>query len=1041
MPLGRGAGEPAWVRASLAVVALCGACGAENRAEARFCDGCGSSLGSAAGLPQQRKTVTVVFCDLVGSTALGESRDLEAVQLLLARYFERMRAIVERHGGAVEKFIGDAVVAVFGVPVVHEDDAMRAVRAAAEMQAASPELGLEFRVGVNTGEVVASRETLVTGDAVNVAARLEQAAAPGEILLGAETHALVRDAVRVEALTPLDLKGKQEPVEALRLLEIERDAPGLARRLDAPMVGRAHELQLLGSAFENAVRRRGCALFTLLGSAGVGKSRLAREFLSEVDAEVVEGQCLSYGEGITYFPVVEVVKQLGGTDPELLAESAAAAAAIGTLLGERAEATTAEEIAWAVRKLLEARARDRPLVVVFDDIHWGEPTFLDLVEHVADQSREAAILVLCLGRLELLDGRPGWAGGKLNATTVLLEPLDAGETDELIDRLQGGEELEAGLAERIRVAADGNPLFVEEMLAMVLESGKGEMVVPPTVRALLAARLDQLDPGERSVLERGSIEGPLFHTAAVEALAREPAPVGSELAALVRKELVRPDRPRVQTGEAYRFRHLLIRDAAYEAVPKAMRADLHERLADWLEQHGIDLVERDEMLGYHLEQANRYRTELDPLDDGIRALGERAAGHLVAAGRRAANQGDYRAEVKLFERALELGIADPREHAMLQLELGLHLGAVGRHADASRMLTEAFDAATRLDDRGLATVARLERAGWGRLWRPETDLEELRKTVEESIETLEELGDERHLPRAYRLLGLTFRRQGRLAEACAAYEQALRHADASADQVSRREVLGSIAFALLSGPAPVGEGIRRCEEMIRSNPNDHVVEATVLRCLAPLVAMAGRSDEARELVATSGRMLEELDLHVATWVYRNASAEAKEFTGDRAGAQVELQAKWQRIVDIEERTSNKQADLRAMEAANHLALLYCDEGSWEDAERCLAYSRDVAIPICFAAETPLRLAGQARLAAHRGRLAEASTLAHEAVELAEQSDMPNLKARVWLALAEVEGANGRSSEGDGAVAKALDLYERKGNVAAAERLRAGVASA
>src|SRR5581483_11466223 len=410
-------------------MAACAACGAANRGGARFCDSCGAQLEAPAPAQQQRKTVTVLFCDVVGSTALGESTDPEALRGLLARYFERMRALVERHGGTVEKFIGDAVMAVFGVPVVHEDDAVRALRAAAEMRDALPELGVGGRIGVATGEVVTgTEERLATGDAVNVAARLQQAAAPGEILVGGETRALARDAIVAEELEPLTLKGKQAPVTAYRLVSVVPDAPGVARRLDAPMVGRVAERRLLDDAFANAVRRRTCALFTLLGTAGVGKSRLVREFLSGVDANVCEGRCLSYGDGITYWPVVEIVKQLGGADHE---------GPIAALLGESDVPTSPEEIAWAVRKLLERTAADRPLIVVFDDLHWGEATFLDLVEHVADLARDAPILLLCLARPDLLDRRPGWGGGKLNATTVLLEPLDAQETDELIERLLG----------------------------------------------------------------------------------------------------------------------------------------------------------------------------------------------------------------------------------------------------------------------------------------------------------------------------------------------------------------------------------------------------------------------------------------------------------------------------------------------------------------------------------------------------------------------------------------------------------------------------
>ena len=411
----------------------------------------------AANAPREsRKVVTAVFCDVVGSTAMGESNDPEAVRIVLARYFERMKGIVERHGGTVEKFIGDAVVGVFGVPVVHEDDALRACRAAVEMRDALPELGIVCRIGVNTGEVMATADQLLaSGDAVNVAARLEQAAPPGEILVGESTFALTRSAVDVEVVEPLSLKGKAEPVPVFRLLAVTGELSDDSRRRWSD--GRPN-----CAGYATRIDRRcttGRASCSPCSARPVSVSRGSLpSFSKNLDARVVRGRCLSYGEGITYWPVVEVVKQLASLpDGE-------AARPLRSLLGETQESTSADEIAWSFRKLLEQEAQLQPLVVVFDDLHWAEETLIDLVEHVADLSRDAPLLLFCMARPELLERRPVWGGGKWNATTILLEPLDAGEAGELIGSLGG---VSDELQERIVQIAEGNPLFLEEMLALV----------------------------------------------------------------------------------------------------------------------------------------------------------------------------------------------------------------------------------------------------------------------------------------------------------------------------------------------------------------------------------------------------------------------------------------------------------------------------------------------------------------------------------------------------------------------------------------------
>ncbi|MGL6279310.1 MAG: AAA family ATPase, partial [Gaiella sp.] len=671
-------------------MAVCASCGRESPDEFGFCPGCGAPLAPTTEARDVRKVVTVLFCDLVGSTALGDRTDPEALRGLMTRYYDAARAILERHGGTVEKFVGDAVMAVFGIPVASEDDALRAVRAAVELRSGVQGLGLEARIGVNTGTVMAGDgDTFVTGDAVNVAARLEQTAAAGDVVIGPETLRLVRDAVVAEAVE-LVVKGKQEPVRGHRLLSLDATAAGFSRRLDAPIVGRRRERARLHVDFEDVVETGSCRLVTLIGPAGVGKSRLAADFLEHVGAEaaVGQGRAESYGEGITYAPLANALQQLGLDPREAIRSSAG-------------------DTQLATRALLERMARTRPVVLVFDDLHWAEPPLLDVVEHIAEWSRGAPILLLCLARPELLDRRPGWAGGKLNATSVLVEPLPEDAADLLAGQLLGDLELDPGVRSRILETAEGNPLFIEE-LAVLAREGVDVGALPATIQAVLQARLDRLGDEERTVIERAAVEGQVFHRGAVTALAPEGqrAGVAAQLLALVRKELIRPDRTQIVGDDAFRFRHLLIRDTAYEALSKATRAELHERYADWLVQQGTVLTE-DEMVGYHLEQARRYLVDLDR--DALRAgeLAARAASRLGAAGRAAFQRDELYGARNLLTRAVAL-LADGPDRRRLIADLVDVLGQTGDTVEASALVTEL----EQCDEERDRAVARALRARW-----------------------------------------------------------------------------------------------------------------------------------------------------------------------------------------------------------------------------------------------------------------------------------------------------------------------------------------
>ena len=611
-----------------ATVVICAACGQENPAGFSFCGACGAALAGQAPT-DVRKTVTIVFCDLVGSTALGERTDPEVLRDVMARYHAELRAILERHGGTVEKFVGDAAMAVFGLPQVHEDDALRAVRAAVEMRDAVATLGLEVRIGVNTGEVVAGTgETLATGDAVNVAARLEQAAEAGEVLIGSVTQRLVRDAVRAEAVEPLVLKGKQEPVAAFRVLGlVDEVAPAFTRPIDAPFVGRRDELEELERALALAVETRTPQLATIVGAPGIGKSRLARELLGRVQARVVVGRCLPYGEGITYWPLQEIASQVGDVRATLQGVSDAELAAIRVeaALGVTDTPVSPEEIAWGVRRLFEVLAVQGPLVVVFDDIHWAESAFLDLIEYLASFVHDAPMLVLCTARPDLFDVRPSWTAPKPSATLVTLQPLSEDDSETLVERLgrPAGTRASSASCRQPR----GTRSSSSSSWRMQAESGD-ELEVPPTLQALLAARIDRLGrAGARCCparLGRGTALPPRRR-----GRARCPSPSGAEVGAhllsLVRKELIRPDRATLPGDDAFRFGHILIRDAAYDAIPKRQRAALHERVRR-LARSEARRRRPDEVVGYHLEQAYRYGAELGAVDPNV---GRRAAERLA----------------------------------------------------------------------------------------------------------------------------------------------------------------------------------------------------------------------------------------------------------------------------------------------------------------------------------------------------------------------------------------------------------------------------
>ena len=937
-----------------------------------------------------RKTVTVLFCDLAGSTALGERVDPERLRELLAIWFDAMQEAVEQHGGTVEKFVGDAVMAVFGVPTVHEDDAVRAVRAALDMRDAVEQLNvelalpLEVRIGINTGEVATGdgAATLVSGDAVNTAKRLEQAAQPGEIVIGDATRRLVENAVDLEPLAPIEAKGKRRPVEAWRVRAAIPGALGVARRLDTPLVGRTAELELLREELAAATRDRTCRLVTVFGPAGIGKSRLAAELRATLTA-----RCLPYGDGISLQPLADLVHAAGGERAVL---DAVAAEEDGALVAARIceGGGTTEEHQWAVRRLLETFARRHPLVVCIEDVHWAQPAFLDLLEYIAGWTRDAPILLVCLARPELLDVRPRWPGRSLT-----LGPLSGAETDRLLDELAAEWPLDAAARAQIAETAEGNPLFVEQLVAM-LADGRGPAELPPTIQALLAARLDALEPDERRVLERASVVGRDFSRAAVAALAD--GDVSACLLALVRKELLRPLPSPYADADGFQFRHALIRDAAYSAVPKRVRADLHERAADWLTEHDGD----DEIVGFHLEQAHLLRRDLGLHDPWT---GERAGGLLGAAGRRAAARADAASASQLLQRALALLPADDPRRAAFLRDLSESLWARGEREASERALDESIALAQAAGDVQLEWYGRVEHAA--RVALVERDPGALAPVAERAIAIFDELGDDLGLARAWRRLGLVAFVDKRHAEAAAHAERALAHAVASGDESERARSADLLCSSLVFGPARVPEAVARLETLFADAGHNVVLRANVGASLAALLAMNEDIERARALIAEARATYDELGLELPR-IGCDETASTVELLAGEPHVAVHLLRKSLSALD-----GGGYGRLRDAYVAL-LALLLGMTGDLDGARALL----DGNPPGPSSHET-------ARLLAARALVDNDAALAREAVALADATDELNLRAELHVVLARVLGD-------DGELETARRLYELKGNVAA-----------
>jgi tetratricopeptide (TPR) repeat protein len=941
----------------------------------------------------------------------------------------------------VEKFIGDAVMAVFGVPDVHEDDALRACRAAVEMRGAVPELAEELKrtrridfavkLGVNSGHVFvgtgSQRGTFAAGDAINVAARLEQVAEAQEILLGERTYELVERHVRAEPLEPLAVKGRSEKVRAWRLLELAPEPQELVGSA-APLVGRERELDQLRAALVRTRDDRVCGLCTIVGPAGIGKTRLARELLAEVgdSATVAVGRCLSYGEAIAYHALIEIVKELAGEEPERRIaelihdadECELVVRRLRTTLGLSEETAPPEEIFWAVRRLFEAVARDRPLVAVVEDVHWAEPMLVDLLEYLVSFCAAAPVFLVCLARPELLETRSSWAAPHPNRSLVVLEELSEHDAHELVESL-AHDGLRGVDAERVVQTAEGNPLFLEQLVTTLAERGEGEL--PPSIQAVLAARIARLDSGERIVLERAAVEGRNFKLSSVATLLpeSEQAGLGQRLMALMRRQLIQPDPSAFAGEDDYRFNHALIQEAAYSGMSKELCAELHERLANWL---ALTDDGEDEIVGYHLEQAYRCSDQLGLVGPAERALAREAKTRLEAAGRKALLRGDAGGAGGLFERAASLLAPDDPARLSLLPTLGAAFFEAGRFADADRVLAEALERST---DELLEARARVEQQ-FVRLQTQTGAIDDVERVADAAVKVFQEHEDDSGQSRAWCLKATIAWIGGQAATADEAWQRGAECALRAGDKREVFEILDWRASAAVVGPTPVDEAIELCvqiRDQVRSSP---VAMAETLHPLAVLYAMRGEFDVARVLVNEGNAIIEELGrIYSAGLSHHEAFVEM--LAGEPAVAEERLRRAYETLEEMGEKT------LLASTAAFLAQAIYAQDRP-EEAFHFSLVSRELAEDEDLSAQVVGRGAS-AKILARQGRGDEAEPLARQAVELAASTDFLTHRGEAFLDLAEVLQLNGRATEAEKALRAGLELFERKGDIVSGERAR------
>ena len=999
-----------------------------------------SPTSTATGTPLARRPVTVVCILLRVASDAGLALDPEAYEVVSEQSVSGLTAVLERYGGKLAITADERLIGVFGAASVHEDDALRAVRASLEARRVlTSEMvdmlrrygaSLTYRFGVATGEALVGG-SVPLGSAGNVSAQavmLAEAAEPGQILIGGQTQELAAAAIETESAGP----------DRFILQSAQAAVRPLALRLDVPLVGRDEELRQLAAACAVARQEQVTTLVTVIGEAGIGKTRLVYEIERRHGHEmtILTGRCLPYGEGITFWPLREVIRQAsGGHDsPDKIKilldgqpDAAEVAARLSLALGPGNQGRLdGAEIFWAARRLLETLARSRPLLVVFEDLHWAESTFLDLVESLAVQPGRSPLVLVCVARPELLEQRPAWAAGIERAYSIELTPLAEGSAAALLVSLTGDQGIPPSTRARLLETAAGNPLYLEQLAATLSEQAGSEIwpVLPPTIQALLGARLQRLGPGASSVLARAAVVGKDFGIKAVRELLPPEArgPLSRNLQTLVAKGLVQHEPSDRRPGEEYSFRHILIQEAAYRAIPKSLRAELHHRLADWLEYMLWDpATQRPEILGYHLEQSVRYLSELRPAEAQSSPLSRRAAAHLENAGRAAHDRGDVLAAVNLLTRAAALLPRDDALLARLYTSLGTALTEAGQLEKATATLDEAQSIAAANGDEVQRARARVQALLSGLKLAPNKAAAEIAQALPELRSDFARGPDEVGLCQTLQLEAAMNWNHARSAAAEEAWRRAAEYARRANDRRQLIEILGWLASAALWGPTPASEGIRHCEDYLEEIGNHPRGQAVVLLHMAGLYAMQDMVEIAHVTLSRAKSLLDTLGPTMTAAVTQPAAFIAM-LVGDPVTAEMHLRLEYESLSQM-----GDKGTLATTAALLARAIAAQGEKRYTEATKLIAISQEVAADEDIGAQIICQ-GLSARILADRGRHAEAVKLSSSAVALAAQTDQLSPRADALLDLAQVLAASGRVSEAYAAATQALDLYQRKGNL-------------